>query len=347
MTRRGGPTPGTEWFVLIHQLPPRPLYLRAKVRRRLAKVGALAVKNSVYVLPARDECLEDFQWIAQEAVAGGGEASICRAEFIEGLSAEALVDRFKADVAARYGPVKEALGRTLRQIRKAGGAGAASSRMLRLRKQAQEIRQTDFFGSSAGREVNTMMTAIDRARTGSSRRRKTDAGRRSLQDLVGRVWVTRRDPRIDRLATAWLVRRFIDPAARFRFVGPAGGDVRPNELSFDMTGADFTHDGDRCTFETVVARLGLDDAGLRQIGEIVHDIDLKDAKFGRPDAPGVHQLVQGLVGTHPDSAARIAAGLTLFDALYTSFGGSDAAPTTVSPGASKRPKARAAGTRKP
>jgi hypothetical protein len=135
------------------------------------------------------------------------------------------------------------------------------------------------------------------------------------------VWVTRRDPHIDRLATAWLIRRFVDPAAKFRFVDPSGATVRPGERSFDMVGADFTHEGDRCSFETMCQRCGLKEPALRPLAEIVHDLDLKDAKFGRPDAAGVQRLVDGLAAAHPDSAARVSAAMPVFDALFASFGG--------------------------
>jgi len=337
------------WYLLIHQLPPRPLYLRAKVRRRLDRVGALAVKNSVYVLPHTDECLEDFQWIAQEAIAGGGDACVCRVEFVEGLSADALRARFQAHVSARYEPIKTALDRVLRRLRQRrdGERGRDAARWSKLRRQAQEAHRIDFFGSSAGREVSALMTAIERLRSGSPAR-KGSGGGPPRHELMGRVWVTRTDPHVDRLATAWLIRRFVDPAARFRFVDAAGGAVRSGELSFDMTGGSFTHEGDRCTFETMVRRLELGDPALRPIAEIVHDIDLKDGKFGRPDAQGVHQMVQGLAGAHPDSAARIAAALPLFDALYASFGGRADAPRATTrrrTARPARPKARRA--RKP
>ena len=319
------PTPpdsSSAWYLLIHQLPPRPLYLRAKIRRRLGKVGALAIKNSVYVLPARPDCLEDFTWIAQEAVSGGGEACVCRAEFVTGLATDALVARFASDVSVRYAPVRTALDHLLRQIRKTRGreTSGIGARLLQLRKQVQDIGRTDFFGSTAGREVETLMTAIEHVR--SQGKSRTAAGPAlSRADLVGRVWVTRADPHVDRLATAWLIRRFVDPAARFRFVDPSNPAGRPGELSFDMAGATFGHEGDCCSFETMTARLGLSDPALRHIGEIVHDVDLKDGKFGRPDAPGVAQLVQGLVHAHADSAARVTAALPVFDALHASFGG--------------------------
>jgi len=340
------PARGPFWYLLIHQLPPRPLYLRAKVRRRLDQVGALAIKNSVYVLPDRAACLEDFQWIAQEAVAGGGDACVCRVAFVEGRSAPALEAQFTAAASARYEPVKAALDRVLRGLRQGRGreSGQAAARLLKLRRRAQEIGRIDFFGSGAGREVEALMTAIERVRSGPASRHASGAAP-APHELIGRVWVTRRDPHVDRLATAWLIRRFIDPTARFRFVEPTGGPARAGEVSFDMPGADFTHDGDRCTFETMVARLGLDDPALRPIAEIVHDVDLKDGRFGRPDAHGVGQMVQGLVEAHADSAARITAALPIFDALHASFGGRAGATPARRRGA--RGRARSKARRKP
>jgi hypothetical protein len=310
------------WLLLVHQLPPRPLYLRAQVRRRLAQVGALPLKDSVYVLPDLGDALEDFQWIAQEAAAAGGEAWICRAEFLEGLSDAALKTRFRDAATARCAPVKARLEARLAEARRAGktSAPAAGGDLLRLQRQADEATRADFFNSEAGLEVRTLMAAVKRAlRPPAPRRGRTST--KTPADLKGRMWVTRGDPHIDRLATAWLIRRFVDPAARFRFVDRTGGPTRPGERSFDMIGADFTHEGERCSFETICARLGLRDPALGQLAEIVHDLDLKDGKFGRSDAAGVARMIDGLAQAHPDSQARVAAALPLFDALFASYGG--------------------------
>ncbi|HEX7778981.1 MAG TPA: chromate resistance protein ChrB domain-containing protein [Vicinamibacterales bacterium] len=304
------------WLLLIHQLPPRPLYLRAQVRRRLNQVGALPLKNSVYVLPDTPDCLEDFQWIAQEAAASGGEASVCRADFISSAIGTDLRSRFLEAASARYEPVKAALTNQLTQLRrrKPSTAAAGTTRIQRL---AEEALRLDFFQSDAGKEVQTLMSAIRKLLQPPAKAGARDASR----ELKGRVWVTRRDPHIDRLATAWLIRRFVDPAARFRFVDPAGGPVRAGEKSFDMIGADFTHEGDRCSFETMCARLNLKDPALGQLAEIVHDLDLKDRKFGRSDAAGVQRLVEGLSAAYADSSARVMAALPIFDTLFASFGG--------------------------
>ena len=324
------------WLLLIHQLPPRPLYLRAQVRRRLAQAGALPLKNSVYVLPNTSECLEDLQWIAQEATAGGGEASVCRAEFIGAPSDDELKSRFQKAAASRFAPVRAALTERLADMRRHKNSSRARADVLRLQRMVDAAARTDFFQSEAGLEVETLMTAIKKllrpdAKMGSR-------GAQSPADLKGRVWVTRRDPHIDRLTTAWLIRRFVDPAARFRFVDSTGGPTRRGERSFDMVGADFTHEGDRCTFETMCLRLSLKDPALRQLAEIVHDLDLKDGKFGRPDAAGIQRLVDGLSAAHPDSAARVTAAMPIVDALFASFGGR--LPVTTHTGARKPPRGK-------
>jgi hypothetical protein len=132
----------------------------------------------------------------------------------------------------------------------------------------------------------------------------------------GRTWVTRTGVKVDRMASAWLIRKLIDPEARFKFVPAKGYRPEPGELRFDMFEAEFTHEGDLCTFEVLVQRFGIGDRAVRAIAEIVHDLDVKDAKYGREEAAGVGQLVAGIAAAHPDDEARLARGAALFDDLY-------------------------------
>ena len=129
-------------------------------------------------------------------------------------------------------------------------------------------------------------------------------------------WITRERPKIDRVACPWLIERFIDPDARFRFVDADSYRPAPNELRFDMFDGEFTHEGDRCTFETLLARFALDDPALAPIAEVVHDIDLKDDKFGREDAAGIERVLAGIAAAHADDVVRLERGVALFDALY-------------------------------
>ncbi|HJW15406.1 MAG TPA: chromate resistance protein ChrB domain-containing protein [Thermoanaerobaculia bacterium] len=292
------------WYLLIHQLPPEPLYLRAKIRQRLSRVGAVALKNAVYALPRREECLEDLQWIAQEAAAGGGEAYVCEASFLEGRTDEALVDQFRAEREAEYRDLEKALGD------RAGKAEDLAALLARARKRFDEISRIDFFAAPGRRRVAARLESL-------SRRGRMPRGP-ARRGLKGRVWTTRRGAHIDRIASAWLIRRFVDPKARFRFADPKD-PARPGELRFDMVGGDYTHEGDRCTFETILARTRVHGRGLSEIAQIVHDVDLKDGKFGRPETAGVERLIAGLVLTNSEDEARLERGFALFDELYQSF----------------------------
>jgi hypothetical protein len=290
--------------LLIHQLPPKPLYLRAKIRQRLLGVGAIALKKSVYVLPQQEECLEDFEWIAEQAIAGGGEAYVCEAEFPEASTDRALLARFTRERNADYESLQESLR----------SAANRPALLAQVRKRLDEIAKIDFFEAPSRLRVEKQLRRIEAA----AHRRSDSQADQGRAGLSRKTWVTRRGIHVDRIASAWLIRRFIDPQARFRFVDPKEG-ARPGEISFDMVEGAFSHEGDRCTFETLLARTGVGDRPLTDIAEIVHDIDLKDGKFGRSEAAGLEQLLIGLVLANPEDSARLERGFVLFDELYQSF----------------------------
>ena len=348
----GAPASATPWYLLVHQLPPKPLYLRARIRQRLAKVGAVALKNSVYVLPATPESLEDLQWIAEEARAGGGDAWVCAAGFLGRAANEEIEEQFRRERAADYAAVADQLRQLLRRRQRPGAVVPAEEELAagarRVAKRLAEVIAVDFFAAPGRAEAEELASRLaDRLRPrheprgGGRRQGGQDAG------LAGHVWVTRQGVHVDRIASAWLIRRFVDPAARFRFAETQSPEAAPGELRFDTVGGEFTHEGDRCTFETLVARLGLRDVAVAQIAEIVHDIDLKDAKFGRADAPGIQQLVDGLALAHPDDLDRLDRGFALFDDLYESFRrrSPQRAAAPVKPSGSPRRTARGRGRR--
>ena len=307
------------WLLLIHQIPPKPDYFRVKVRRRLQRIGAVPLKSSVYVLPCGDETLEDFQWLAGEIVTEGGEATICEATFLEGVSDEEVRQLFHSARDADYREIAAAA----HELARAGDASRTAAELPRLVKRLGEVAGVDFLGAPARREAEDALAEADRsisaARRGAEPGVRAAAGARALR---GRTWVTRRGVYVDRIASAWLIRRFLDPDARFAFVDPKGYRPRAGELRFDMFDAEYTHEGDSCTFETLLDRLGGDlarDRALRAIAEIVHDIDCKDEKFGREEAAGVASLLSGIARAHDDDAARVERGAALFDDLYASF----------------------------
>ena len=307
------------WLLLIHQLPAKPAYQRVKTWRRLQSLGAVAIKNAVHALPAGEQAQEDFEWLLREVRDGGGEALICEARLVDGLSDEEVQAMFNAARGADY----DALAQEARGLGEALDRPDIRTRLARLKASVGQTVAIDFFGANGRETVDGLIAGLE-AQLGEEEamgRAKDDgvpvvAG---LGALTNRVWVTRQGVYVDRIASAWLIRRFIDPDARFRFVRAKGHIPQDDELRFDMFEAEFTHEGDRCTFEVLLTRLDLNDKALTAIAEIVHDIDLKDTKFGREETGGIAHLITGLCQSSKDDAQRLARGAAVFDDLYEYF----------------------------
>ena len=298
------------WLLLLHQLPAKPAYARVKLWRRLQALGAVAVKNAVYALPAGPQAQEDFEWVLKEINEAGGEGMIVEARLLDGLSDDAVRKLFNTAREEDY----RALAKEIRGLDK---HDATPTQIARLRADAARIVAIDFFGANGREDVEARLAAFapSISHTASPR----PAAR--LVSGAGHVWVTRRDVHVDRIGSAWLIRRFIDPEATFKFVQAKGYRPQPGELRFDMFEAEFTHEGDRCTYEVLLRRSGLKDAALVAIGEIVHDIDLKDGKFAREEVSGIAHLIDGLAASGIQDAQRLERGGALFDDLYAYFRG--------------------------
>jgi hypothetical protein len=313
------------WLLLIHQLPPKPDYFRVKIWRRLQRFGAVAIKNSVYVLPKNDQTQEDFQWVLREIIKGGGEGSLCEARFFEGLSDEEVEALFQAARAAEYEQIAEE-ARRLAEIPWPEGQIEDNRRtqneinLARLKRRLAEVVAIDFFGAPGREAAEGLVSGIEmRFHEQRSGKQMSKVAAYRREDLQNKTWVTRKGIYIDRMASAWLVRRFIDANARFKFVPAKGYKPQPDELRFDMFEAEFTHEGDQCTFEVLIDRLGLADAALTPLAEIVHDVDLKDSKFGREETVGIERLIAGVAMAHKDDETRLTRSALVFDDLYEYF----------------------------
>jgi hypothetical protein len=326
----------TRWVLLIHQIPPKPDYFRVKVWRRLQRLGAVAIKNSVYVLPRSDETVEDFQWQMREIVAGGGEASVCEANFVDGLTDTEIEALFRVARDADYGAIVADVQRSVKALPDRGrrarsdGHGYLKADLGRLKRRLADIVAIDFFGAPRRRAAHEALARLEARVRPPDPRVPAPPHPAPTPAPRGATWVTRREVHIDRIASAWLIRRFIDAAAQFKFVAPEGYRPRPGEVRFDMFEAEYTHEGEACTFETLVTRFGLPDRALRVIAEVVHDIDCKEAKFGRPEATGVERLIAGLARQHAEDHARLEQGAAIFDTLYAALAAATAAPETPS-----------------
>lgn len=314
-----GTTKPDSWLLLALQLPPSAASARVRIWRRLQALGAVAAGTALHALPARDGCREDFEWLAREVREAGGDAVLVEGTLRGGLDDATLRERFREARAAEYRAL-------LPEIRRAGGlargkaGGLESGAAARLRRAFEAIVARDHFESPAQQEAARLLAEMERgaARTGGGR----DMGSRvAIGDFRGRTWVTRARVGVDRIASAWLVRRYVDAHARFRFVRGERAKLRAGEVAFDMFDAEFTHDGGRCTFEVLRDRFALAGKGLRRIGEIVHDIDLKDERYARPETAGVAAVIAGICRAAKDGD-RLERGAALFDDLLAQLDGS-------------------------
>src|SRR5919201_1121390 len=310
------------WLLLIHQIPPKPDYFRVKIWRRLQRLGAVAIKNSVYVLPCTEQAAEDLQWVLREIVEGGGDGTICEARFVDGLTdaqVEALFrEAREPDFAAIAEEAKELATSFDDRRPAAADVGALSAGLTRLKRRYSDVAAITFFETPGQQAAAAAIADAERLLLAARAPAATPRAEVGLdaKAMRARTWVTRTGIFVDRIASAWLIRRFIDPEARFKFVPPQGYRPKAGELRFDMFEAEFTHEGNRCTFEVLLERFHLDDPALGVLAEIVHDIDLKDEKFGREEAAGIERVLAGIARVHADDAARLERGAAVFNDLY-------------------------------
>ena len=314
------PPPEPRWLLLIHQIPPKPNYLRVKIGRRLQRLGAVPIKNSVYALPASEQAREDLNWVLREIVQGAGDGSIVEARFVEGLSDEAVRELFRAARDADYaGVVEEArlLGRELPRRRAIPEEARAEgeSRLARLLQRTADIAALDLFAARGREPVEGLLQELARRLAPQPQPATPVEGRRKPRPR-GATWVTRTGIHVDRMASAWLVRRFIDEKANFKFVTQKEYRHKAGELRFDMFDGEFTHRGELCTFEVLLGEFNLDDPALKIIAELVHDIDLKDDRHGRPEKVGVEYLINAIAMSHAEDESRLARASAALDDLY-------------------------------
>jgi hypothetical protein len=295
------------WLLLLVRLPATHSAERVAIWRKLKKSGAIQIQTSTYVLPDNPPRYETFQWLTQQIRDAGGDATLVRAREIEGLSNERLIELFNGARAKEYASLREML-RPL--IASAGRTSNLSGKLDRIRKQFREIRGTDFFDSPKAKDVEMVLQKLEGAQPKSKTQPKLEP-----RDFRGKLWLTRPRPEIDRVGSAWLIRKFVDPKARFIF-----GDKRaPNRraLTFDMLEGDFSHDGEDCTFETLIRRFGIQDKVARKIAEMVHDADLDDDKFQRTECIGIDRVLKGWGNEGISDQEILRRGFECFDALYS------------------------------
>jgi hypothetical protein len=316
-----------QWLILVHQLPPHPSNLRVRVWRRLQHVGAVVLRNSLYVLPANEETREDFNWVREEIQASGGQVSVLEARAIDGYTDAELIQQFRSQRTADYEALAQeikAAGSRLERQRRAVSPAAREKLLQALRERFAAIQARDYF-NAAGRPLVEQAFRDLEAAGGAVRPVAAPTKRLRPEEFRGRTWVTRRRPGVDRIASAWLIRRFVAADATFAFVA-SPADAATHQVAFDMPDVEFGHHGPHCTFETLMTRFAVRDAGVTALARVVHDLDLKEARFGMPECAAVGRIVDGLRATYQDDTELLEQGIRMMEALYRSFA-SDGKPT--------------------
>ena len=297
------------WLLLLLRLPATHKAERVAIWRKLKKSGAIQIQTSTYVLPDEPARYELFQWLTQEIRSAGGDATLVRAREIEGLPNEKLIELFNTARAKEYATLRESLRRALSHRRKTRSLPAVGDNLDRVRKQFREIRQTDFFNCPRAQDVEMLLRKMEGTQPGEASVSKV-----ATRDYRGRTWVTRPRPEIDRVGSGWLIRKFVDPKAKFIFAKriPANGRA----VSFDMLDAEFSHHGEDCTFETLLKRFRIQDKAANKIGEMIHDADLDDEKFQRTECIGIDRVLKGWAREGISDQEILRRGLQCFDGLY-------------------------------
>jgi len=307
-------------MLFVHQLPAHPSNARVKIWRRLQQVGAMAMKNAVHLLPESAQSREDFEWLRAEVMALGGQAAILDVS-MDDADERQVIARFHAAAAGEFARLRKEIKLMRTRVRnEARTGGEHALRAVRgLQDRFERAVRRDVFAAQGARDVEAALKELASDYLPAARSLPSSAGSRlDPEPYKSRIWVTRPRPGVDRFASAWLIRRFVDRDAKFAF--SASPDGYPDAVPFDMYHAGgFRHEGDLCTFEVLQERFGIRDTAVRRIGEIVHDIDLKEDRYKSPHAGTVANLVEGLRASTADDARLLEQGMGLFEALYLSF----------------------------
>jgi hypothetical protein len=319
----------SDWLLFFYSVPSKPVSGRMKVWRRLAKAGAVQFKGAAYLLPHSEEHYEFFQWLVSEVTFMKGDAAFVRVENIETMKNSEIISLFNQQREKDYGVLMknlEELERKVSSVRKGGGTQnnkKLMDQMTRIGKEFKGIQAVDFFSSKAGENLKKNIKALELGLKGISsagvKEQKITLTQKRTEDYQNMTWATRKRPFVDRMASAWLIKKFIDKNAVFRFIDEKDiGSLGKGVTAFDVRDGEFTHRGDMCTFEVLVKSFNLKDKALRKIAEIVHELDVKDEKYSNAEAKGIEGLLIGIRKTVTTDEEVLKKGMEVFEMLYAS-----------------------------
>jgi len=297
-------------LLLTFTLPTKRASQRVEVWRKLQRYGTVPLGNSGYLLPSNPANEERFQWLGTAIRKYGGEASVVHVRSIDNISTPQLIGRFAEARAREY----QELIQQLEKFSSLPAQKRAVGRLSRLRSRFQEIVEIDFFDTPLQKRVAELLARADEARVA---KRMPETAQIDPKEYKNRVWVTRPRPGVDRCASAWMIRSFLDPKARFAFAPE--GKVPRAAVPFDMFHGGFGHRGEDCTFETLQKDFRIRDRRVRVISEIIHDADLADQKFGRKEGYGIDEVLKGWARQGIPDQELLDRGMQLMEGLYHSL----------------------------
>ncbi len=319
-------TTSREWLLIFYSVPSHPVSNRMMIWRKLAKVGAVQLKGAVYILPATEEHEEFLQWLIGEVKSMGGDGAFVRSAEIRTMTDADIRRLFSMQADQEYHRLEKSLDvleRKIQSIRKGTKSEEGkrlADQVAKFTKEFEGVAKRDFFNSSTGQAMKKRIQAVEAGLRDAGKKSPAEAASvvaRRSQDYQEKIWATRKHPFIDRMASAWLIKRFIDPKALFTFIDERDvASLDDSTMAFDIRGAAFTHVGDLCTFEVLVKSFAVRDKAVRKIAEIVHDLDVKDEKYGNPEATGVEEILMGIRKTVKNDSDALERGMAVFEMLY-------------------------------
>jgi len=308
-----------QWITLVTSLPTENATARMRAWRTLKASGAAVLRDGVYLLPAMDTCAGLFSAVASDIVDAGGTALVLDVQPQGDAQFEPLFDR-TADFAALLADIAQ-LRAALTQDTLANGPADALRQTRKLRKAFTNLVEIDFCAGEAQLQAASALLELEGAVAHAISPNEPqptvgDIALRSAAQYQNRVWATRARPWVDRLASAWLIRRFIDPRAQWLWLA-APQDCPRTAVGFDFDGAEFSHVGARVTFEVLLASFGLTDPALQRLGGVVHFLDAGGVQ--PPEAAGIESVLAGMRAGINDDDTLLAAACAVFDGVYQTF----------------------------
>ncbi len=317
-----------EWLLIFYSVPSHPVSSRMKIWRKLVRSGAVQLKGAVYVIPATDEHQELFQWLIGEVRSLGGDGAFVRSSAIETMSDEEVRELFIRQIDEEYRGLEKAfasLEQKVQSIRKGSklqDRSLLADQLAKAVKDFEDVRKRDFFSSTPGEALNKRLQQLQSGLKGLDKGGSVEVAAVSpkrADKYQDRVWLTRKKPFVDRMASAWLIKRFIDPNATFKFIEERELNAgKTDGVAFDLRNGEFTHVGDLCTFEVLVKAFSIRDKAVKQIAGIVHDLDVKDEKYGNTGTAGVEEILTGIRKTGKNDLDTLERGMAVFEMLYQS-----------------------------